>query len=228
MGNLKTARILATVSGWLLIVLPLLELFFIMTFISSMGYGNIIFRMAPVFVILSLGLRYICAFVILWMSRKRAALTRQAGITFLVIGVLVAFVGFAQISMIVGIMLIVAGYQTISHFSKSEFAPATAAYGGFVQSGYRPTPDANPFYNTALQQAVYQFQTGDKTQAYQSFKNLQYDNPNDINLLLWLAYSAPDLEIAYTYIKRAASIQPDSPSVAQAWLWLKSVTGVQA
>lgn len=101
---------------------------------------------------------------------------------------------------------------------------AAAASSDQPSEGYKTAPAAgatspNPFYVTAFNQAAIQAQFGQKWQAHASFKALETDNPLDLNLLLWLAYTAPSLEKADAYIKRAALQEPGSPSVAQAQFW---------
>jgi hypothetical protein len=126
----------------------------------------------------------------------------------------------------------------------SPAQPGPAAHSGFTSTGAWPPPPGveaissapsperfnappatsattpNPFYVTAFNQAVIQAQTGQIGQAYASFKALETDNPLDLNLLLWLASTAPSLEEADAYIKRAALQEPGSPSVGQARFWL--------
>jgi hypothetical protein len=98
------------------------------------------------------------------------------------------------------------------------------AYFDYTTTGPRaqaqPAPPASPFYNAAFNQAVGLAQSGQKEQAYQALKRLEHENPTDTNLLLWLAYTAPNLEETRSYINRAARLDPDSPSLAQAHLWL--------
>jgi hypothetical protein len=138
-------------------------------------------------------------------------------------------------------------YPPANPYISEAWSPAqpgqAPAYSGFTSTGSwppppgaAPTPPApsserfnappsagattpNPFYVTAFNQAVIQAQTGHIGQAHASFKALETDNPFDLNLLLWLASTAPSLEEADTYIKRAALQEPGSPSVAQARFW---------
>lgn len=103
--------------------------------------------------------------------------------------------------------------------------PTTAGFvnpdeGVSVAAATSSPASPNPFYMSAFNQAAAQAQSGQKWQAHTAFKALERDNPLDVNLLLWLAFTAPNRDEAYGYVNRAALYDPASPSVAQAQIWL--------
>ena len=61
---------------------------------------------------------------------------------------------------------------------------------------------------------------GDKQQAHYQLRQLLTANPNDPNLLLWLAFTSPDLDQAGDFLDTASAIDGNSPSLAQAKNWL--------
>jgi hypothetical protein len=69
-------------------------------------------------------------------------------------------------------------------------------------------------------QAVTLAQTGAKTEAHAYLYELWITNPTDINLLLWLAFTANDNSSAARYIEQAASIEPNNATIASARTWL--------
>ncbi len=101
-----------------------------------------------------------------------------------------------------------------------EPKPANPDSQSFNPSPPTSATSPNPFYVAAFNQAVVQAQVGQKWQAHAAFKALETDKPLDLNLLLWLASTAPSLEEAEAYINQAALQEPHSPSVAQAQFWL--------
>lgn len=76
-------------------------------------------------------------------------------------------------------------------------------------------------------QAVAQAQAGNTTAAYDVLSGLRFSYPQDIKVLLWCAYTAPDLNTARTAIAEAARLQPGNKDVVQAqgWLALKEMQG---
>lgn len=87
------------------------------------------------------------------------------------------------------------------------------------------TPEINTTggdYSSRLNQAVALAQTGNKGQAYQNFKALAKETgAKDTNVLLWVAFTSPDLEEADTAIKMAESQNPANPNIEAARLWLR-------
>jgi hypothetical protein len=69
-------------------------------------------------------------------------------------------------------------------------------------------------------QAVALAQTGAKTEAHAYLYELWITNPTDINLLLWLAFTASDSGSAARYIEQAASFEPNNATIASARTWL--------
>lgn len=80
--------------------------------------------------------------------------------------------------------------------------------------------------NTAEQstfnQAVYMANIGQKNQAYNTFSKIEAINPNDVEVLLWLAYTAPSLDISKEIIKRAKLVSPNNPMISQSENWFAS------
>src|SRR5690349_17760885 len=72
----------------------------------------------------------------------------------------------------------------------------------------------------AFNAAVKLFQSGNKEKAYLELKTLYDANSNNINLLLWLAFTAPTLGEAEKYILIASEIEPINFSVKKAQEWL--------
>lgn len=73
----------------------------------------------------------------------------------------------------------------------------------------------------AFTQAVQLAQAGQKSQAYTELKNLsRATGARDINLLLWIAFTSPDLEEAETAISMAEAKDPANSSVMSARNWL--------
>lgn len=69
-------------------------------------------------------------------------------------------------------------------------------------------------------QAITLAKMGHREQAYSAFKRLALNNPQDQDIVLWLVYTAPSLEIAQELLDRAYSLSPDSPALRQADQWL--------
>lgn len=73
---------------------------------------------------------------------------------------------------------------------------------------------------TIFKQAVTQAQTGQKQAAYAQLKPLEGANPTEPNLMLWLAFTAPDLAQAEAYLNRVITLDPHNPALATARTWL--------
>jgi len=63
-------------------------------------------------------------------------------------------------------------------------------------------------------------QNDQKEAAYSLLQSLLSSNPNDFNLLLWAAFTNPDLNEADQLIRQAATIDSNNPALAQAQKWL--------
>ena len=74
---------------------------------------------------------------------------------------------------------------------------------------------------TQFNQAIQLAQSGQKQQAHEKLKNLAHRN-QDINLLIWLAFTAPNLDIAARVLRQASAIDPNNPNLASAKDWLKA------
>lgn len=64
--------------------------------------------------------------------------------------------------------------------------------------------------------------TGNKNEAHIRLRVLLITNPSSANLLLWLAFTSPDLAEAENYLRQAETIEPTNPSIAGAKNWLAS------
>jgi hypothetical protein len=71
-------------------------------------------------------------------------------------------------------------------------------------------------------QAIALAQSGNKFQAHQILTELVSTQPNDPNLLLWLAFTSEDLTKARTYLEKVAWLEPANPSLASAQSWLQT------
>ena len=80
-------------------------------------------------------------------------------------------------------------------------------------------------YNQALSYS----NTGYKSKAYNLLVNLynSNQNQNDVNILIALAYTAPDVEEARTTLKQAAQLAPGNPEIDRAKNWLTTQRTVQ-
>jgi hypothetical protein len=99
------------------------------------------------------------------------------------------------------------------------------------QSALQPTYSGYPLtfeasepardFNLRFNQAVRLAQAGNQTQAYQDLKQLARETgAQDSNLLLWLAFTSPDLEEAATAISMAETQSPGNPNISGAKGWL--------
>jgi hypothetical protein len=89
-----------------------------------------------------------------------------------------------------------------------------------------PITADNPSYTQAFNQAVATAQAGNKVDAYRQLKSLQKDNPKDINLLLWLAFTTQYLAEARMLVTIAKFMDRDNASVIQAEEWLARQEGL--
>lgn len=72
------------------------------------------------------------------------------------------------------------------------------------------------FYNQAITLA----KMGHREQAYSYFKRIAFNNPTEQNVVFWLIYTAPSLEIAQELLDQAHFLNPESPVLRQANQWL--------
>ncbi len=77
-------------------------------------------------------------------------------------------------------------------------------------------------FDIAFNRAIYLAQGGYKQEAYQLFKSLEPGRSQDINLLLWIAFTTVYPAEAHQSIATAATIAPSNPDVVQAQTWVKS------
>jgi hypothetical protein len=88
----------------------------------------------------------------------------------------------------------------------------------------KPAPPVFPVdpqinYEEAFRQAVAMAGAGRKPEAYQWLKSLERSHPNDISLLLWLAFTTPDRTEAEQMIVRAEQLDRRNPDVILARQW---------
>lgn len=86
----------------------------------------------------------------------------------------------------------------------------------------------NTLDQSVFNEAVRLAQNGQTTNAYNSLKRLSELYPQDSNVLLWLAFSAPDSYIARQAISTIAQIDPQNPSLPAARQWLDDNTQTSA
>jgi pimeloyl-ACP methyl ester carboxylesterase len=73
-----------------------------------------------------------------------------------------------------------------------------------------------------MNKAIEAAQTGQRDAAHADLLALHATNPEDPNLALWLAYTAPGKADAAKYLARAEELNPQNPSLAGAKNWLAS------
>jgi hypothetical protein len=78
----------------------------------------------------------------------------------------------------------------------------------------------NPFDLQRFNQAVGLAQAGQKVQAQSILRELNLSNPEDANLLLWMAFTSDNLADARNLLGNVARINPANPSLASAQSWL--------
>jgi hypothetical protein len=81
-------------------------------------------------------------------------------------------------------------------------------------------------FNNAVQLA----NSGNKPLAYQQLKALEPNNPQDTNLLLWLAFTSPDLNESGYLADRITAIEPTNSNLAglRSWLEIEKAKQYQA
>lgn len=85
----------------------------------------------------------------------------------------------------------------------------------------------NPNDLVILNGATELAQRGEKVLAYALLKPLLKTNPNDVNLLLWIAFTAPDLSESEFAIIKAGMVDAIHPGLASARNWLASAFAAQ-
>lgn len=92
----------------------------------------------------------------------------------------------------------------------------------WLQAETAKTPPPQEDFNIRLNRAIALAQAGSKTQAYQDLKGLAKESgAKDSNLLLWLAFTSPDLEEAETAINMAEGQDFANPNIDAARQWLR-------
>jgi hypothetical protein len=86
----------------------------------------------------------------------------------------------------------------------------------------------NPTDQTLLNEAIALAQHGEKLQAYTRLKTLLRTNPKNLTLLLWIAFTAPDLTEADLALAKARLVDPNHPDLARARKWLEATIEAQA
>jgi len=71
-------------------------------------------------------------------------------------------------------------------------------------------------------QAVALAGSGEKQSAYSLLYGLTQANPGDSNLMLWLAFTAPELAYSRYYLENAARLDTNNPNLTSARDWLES------
>lgn len=71
-----------------------------------------------------------------------------------------------------------------------------------------------------LNQIIEQANKGEKKKAYAELCKLQKKNPTDTNILLWMAFTAPDIATARQAVLDATRLNPGDASVRAAHRWL--------
>ena len=80
----------------------------------------------------------------------------------------------------------------------------------------------NPTDLQIFNQAVAAAQSGQTQAAYDTLTGLNQRYPHDANVLLWLAFTSSDWNVASAYIEKVALFEPHNPSLAGARAWLAS------
>jgi hypothetical protein len=71
-----------------------------------------------------------------------------------------------------------------------------------------------------LNNAIALAKIGEKEQAHSMLANLLQQNPNEPNLLLWIAFTASNLEESRRALTQVAKVDPSNPNLANALNWL--------
>ncbi len=106
-------------------------------------------------------------------------------------------------------------------FTYSQKVPQPA-YSQYESTLEASQPNGNGDFNTRFNQGVLQTQAGNKTQAYQELKAFAREtSTKDANLLLWIAFTSPDLEEADISINMAEIQSPGNTNMSGAKSWLR-------
>ncbi len=82
-----------------------------------------------------------------------------------------------------------------------------------------------------FKEAITLARAGQKERAYQDFKALHAHAAENVELLIWTAYTTPDLQEAALFIASAALLEPGNDDVVHAQRWLvaqKTARGLSA
>lgn len=80
----------------------------------------------------------------------------------------------------------------------------------------------------AFQAAVTTANAGQKAEAYHQLLDLAQKNPDEVDLLLWVAFTAPGGRVANRVVRRAWSLKPQDPTVQMARQWLEMTYPLEA
>jgi hypothetical protein len=229
----RISKILALAGGIVLFIMTIGP--FILVFLNaifadrnrSSSYRPYIFtfNMATFFA-LPLGILGIAAIRSIWQVENKPI---RAGIAQLIAGLAALFfVLFDRLFLVPGTLLILASILTFISSSGASnpgyqrsnlYSPLYQTYptvsAPFATPAAMDMADLPTFYK-----AVSMAQAGNKAAAYQQFKSLEMRNLNNIDVLLWVAYTAPTLLEAEVQITRASALAPNEPGVLQARQWL--------
>ena len=229
----RISKILALAGGIVLFAMTIGP--FILVFLNgiladrnrSSSYRPYVFTFnTATFFALPLGILGVAAIRSLWQIENTPV---RAGIAQLIAGLAALFfVLFDRLFLLPGTLLILASILT---FISSSGASNPGYRGGNVYAPVYQTYSATgaPFATPAAMdvadlpafyKAVSMAQAGNKTAAYQQFKSLEMRNLNNIDVLLWVAYTSPTLLEAEVQITRASALAPNEPGVLQARQWL--------
>ena len=117
-------------------------------------------------------------------------------------------------------VLAIASYNNIPTYPAYQTVPTTGWYAQPPLPPFVTTPTDDPDFKLALNKAIALAQSGQKAEAYIQLRGLAYYHPQEVNLLLWLAFTAPSLDESRYCISQAQRLEPQNPSVAQAISWL--------
>ncbi|MEI7554744.1 hypothetical protein [Candidatus Chlorohelix sp.] len=80
------------------------------------------------------------------------------------------------------------------------------------------TPEDSQNFNEAVSMA----QSGMKETAYVVLNQLHKKYPADTHLMLWIAFTSPDILASKSFIRRAERLNPDNPDLPAARQWLQA------
>ncbi|MEI7554339.1 hypothetical protein [Candidatus Chlorohelix sp.] len=66
-------------------------------------------------------------------------------------------------------------------------------------------------------------QVGRKTEAFSLLTTLLERNPNDANIMLWMAFTSTNFTLSQSMLDRVAQVEPSNPNLAGARSWLDSL-----